>query len=371
MTLLGNRDTRDLVVLTGIDAALLQNFRLVDGATYDQVVGMATAALSGFNGGLANDPFWSMLVSFTDQPESRYAIGNASEMVAHTEYGRPDPERAEIAGHMLPLRKWDKMLGWTADYLEEARLTDLEEDVRLVTEAAANRWRKSLLQRLIKRADESGSVNGLSATGLSPGFATAAANTGVDFVPPSYAGTTFTSAHEHYVPLAGGAFTNAVFSDARSELEEHGHEPPYEFIIGSSDEAAVTALTDFVSVNEALVQQSILSAATTFTGQAVNGKRPIGAIWGFRVWVVPGMPQYYGFGWKSYGANNPRNPLRVRVPQGATRPVLRLIRDSLNPGIAPVENLMSQIRFGVGVGDRTNGTARYVNNAAWADGTAA
>jgi hypothetical protein len=51
--------------------------------------------------------------------------------------------------------------------------------------------------------------------------------------------------------------------------------------------------------------------------------------------------------------------------------VLRLIRDSNNPGIAPVQNLMSQIAFGVGVGDRTNGTARYVNNAAWADGTAA
>jgi hypothetical protein len=31
---------------------------------------------------------------------------------------------------------------------------------------------------------------------------------------------------------------------------------------------------------------------------------------------------------------------------------------------------MSQIAFGVGVGDRTNGTPRFVNGAAWADGTA-
>jgi hypothetical protein len=83
------------------------------------------------------------------------------------------------------------------------------------------------------------------------------------------------------------------------------------------------------------------------------------------------MPQYYGFGWKSYGPRNPKNPLRVRLPQGQTAPALRIIRDSNNPGIAPVQNLMSQIAFGVGVGDRTNGTARYVNNAAWADGTAA
>ena len=74
---------------------------------------------------------------------------------------------------------------------------------------------------------------------------------------------------------------------------------------------------------------------------------------------------------KSYGLNNPRNPLRVRLPIGQSAPRLVLIRDSNNPGIAPVQNLMTQIAFGVGVGDRTNGTPRYVNNAVWSDGTAA
>ena len=31
--------------------------------------------------------------------------------------------------------------------------------------------------------------------------------------------------------------------------------------------------------------------------------------------------------------------------------------------------MMFFTEFGVGVADRTNGTARYVNNAVWADGT--
>ena len=371
MTLLGNRDTRDNVILTGIDAALLEKYRLADGTTYDQVVAMANAMLSGFNGTLANDDFWSLLLSFTDNPEARYAVGNSASMVAHTEYGRPDPTRAELAGHMLPLRKWDHMLGWTSDYLEEARLTDLEADLNLAIEATQNRWRMSLLQRLIKRGDESGAANGLSATGLSPGFATTAASTGVDFTPPSYGDTTFRSTHEHYVPIAGGVFTTAVFTDAAAELREHGHEPPYEFLIGPSDEATVVALAEFLSVNEALINAGVLSAQVNFSGATINGKRPIGAIEGFRVWVVPGMPQYYGFGFKSYGANNMRNPLRVRLPIGQSAPRLVLIRDSNNPGIAPVQNLMTQIAFGVGVGDRTNGTPRYVNNAAWSDGTAA
>jgi hypothetical protein len=183
MTLLGNRALADNVILTGIDAALLTNYRLRDGATYQDVVNMADAALGGFNAGLGNDPFWSALISFTDQMESRYSIGNSASMVAHTEYGRPDPTRAELAGHMLPLRKWDHMLGWTADYLEEARMTDLEADIAMAIEAAQNRYRISLLQRLLKRGDDSGTTNGLSTTGLSPGFATAAANTGVDFIP--------------------------------------------------------------------------------------------------------------------------------------------------------------------------------------------
>jgi hypothetical protein len=85
----GNRDTKDNVVLTGIDAALLENYRLRDGATYAQVVGMAETMLGGFNAGMASDPFWSLLVSYTDQVETRYAIGNTGTMVAHTSTAAP------------------------------------------------------------------------------------------------------------------------------------------------------------------------------------------------------------------------------------------------------------------------------------------
>ena len=370
MTLLGNRALADNVILTGIDATLLTNRALRDGATYQDIVNLADAALGGFNAGLGSDPFWSMLISFTDQMEHRYAIGNTATMEAHTEYGRPDPRRAEMAGHMLPLRKWDGMLGWTTDYLEEARMSDIEADIAMAIDAANNRYRMGLLQRLLKRGDESGTTNGLSTTGLSPGFATDAGSTGVDFIPPSYAGTTFTSAHEHYVPDAGGAFTLAIFQDAEAELREHGHEPPFEFLISPSDASVVGAISPgFLGTAERLVNAGILAATVNFSGEAVGGKLPIGAISNFRVWVVPGMPDNYGFGFKSYGPNNPRNPLRVRVRDGERTPRLLFIRDSNNPGIVPVQNLMPQIAFGVGVGDRTNGTPRFVGGAAWVDGT--
>ena len=116
---------------------------------------------------------------------------------------------------------------------------------------------------------------------------------------------------DSYVPDAGGAFTLAILQDAAAELREHGHEPPYEFLISPADETVITAISPgFLSVNEALVNAGILAAQVNFSGATVNGKRPIGAISDFRVWVVPGMPDNYGFGFKSYGPNNQRNPLR-------------------------------------------------------------
>jgi hypothetical protein len=99
----GNRDTKDNVVLTGIDAALLENYRLRDGATYAQIVGMAETMLGGFNAGMASDPFWSLLVSYTDQVETRYAIGNTGTMVAHSRVWPPRPGAGRAGRAYAPL----------------------------------------------------------------------------------------------------------------------------------------------------------------------------------------------------------------------------------------------------------------------------
>jgi hypothetical protein len=140
----GNRDTKDNVILTGIDAALLENYRLRDGATYGRREHGRRRCWAVSMPGMASDPFWSLLV--LHRPD-----GDALRHRQHRhdggpyEYSRPDPERAALAGHMLPFRKWDHMLGWTADYLEEARLTDIEADLLMGLDAVRNRWRMSLL----------------------------------------------------------------------------------------------------------------------------------------------------------------------------------------------------------------------------------
>ncbi len=368
---IGPRDTTSLVMLTGWDATELQNFKLIDGSSYATVVGQVNAALGALNAEFLGDPLWSALVSYTDQPDLEYRVGSSNGFDDHTEFGRPDAKRAATEGHMLPLKDYDRGLGWTWDYLKKARLSQLQADIADAIKDARDKWRVVLLTRLLKRGDDSGTNLGLGSSGYSPGFATTAAQTSVDFVPPAFGGTSFDNTHEHYVGIAGAVFTNAVFSDAKSELREHGHEPPYEFIAGPSDETTIRGLTDFVETASSLVAYGAMQdkALLSPMSQGFAGYY-IGTIHDFAVRIVPGMPQYYGFGWKSYGANSQRNPLKVRLFNGRSVPMVEAMTDPrAGNATTPLQYLMLYFEFGVGVADRTNGTARYVNNATWADGT--
>lgn len=371
MANLGPRDTSHLVMMTGWDATELQNYTLLDGTSVAQVQAELVGAIGALNLELTSG-LWGRLLSFQDRPEIEYRVGSSNGFEEHTEYGRPDSKRAATEGHMLPLRAYDRALAWTWDYLQEARLDQIRSDIADALQDARDIWRQKILTRILQRGDDSGAAKGLGSSGYSPGFATDAGSTSVDFIPPTYGGTAFTSAHEHYVAVAGG-YVNSVFSDAKAELREHGHEPPYDFIIGGSDETTVKALTDFTPVAQSLVAYGVTQdvARVPEVAMGMTGVYPIGTIHEFAVYVVPGMPQYYGFGWKSYGQLSQRNPLRVRTFKGRTRVDFQAFNDPRNGSPAhPLQWMMLYAQFGVGVGDRTNGTPRYVNNATWADGTA-
>jgi hypothetical protein len=147
---------------------------------------------------------------------------------------------------------------------------------------------------------------------------------------------------------------------------------PYDVLIGISDETTVRGLTGFVPVAQQQVAYGTSVSLATFQAEddERSGSYYIGIIEDCRVRVVPGMPQYYGFGYKTYGMNNPRNPLRVRVERGRSMPMFTAMTNPKSGrGYYPIQQLILYGEFGVGVGDRTNGTPRYVNNAAWSDGT--
>ena len=360
----GRRDTASLVMMTGWDATELQNFKLEDGTTYATVVAMINAGLAGLNAEFSSD-WMTGLYSLDNIPDLEYRVGASNGMEDHTEYGLPDAKRAETEGHMLPLKQRDRMLGWTYDYLREARMSQIEADVADALKDVRDKRRQRILRRLLKREDDSGAALKLGTGGYSPGFATAAASTNVDFTPPANEGTSFDSNHEHYVPIAGGVFTNDVFTDAYDELREHGLEPPFDFLVGPSDRAAVEALSKFTAAADNLILYG-----STQDRAAVPGEY-IGTIEHFMVREVRGIPQYYGFGYKNFGRLSRKNPLRIRLHKGESAfRALAMPHPNAGSGIVPLQNLMLYVEFGVGVAERVNGTARYVNNAAWADGTA-
>lgn len=366
MALLGPRDTRQLVNLAGWDATALRAFDRNNGTNYEAIVNDMRAALGALNAEIAADPFISSVASFTDQPGAEYRIGTSNGFERHTEYGRPDAKRADITGHMLPLKAFDRMLGWTWDFVRNADRAQIDADIADAIQDARNIVRVQVLNRFLTRADESGIVEGLGAGGYSPGFATTAASTAVDFTPPPYGANVFTSTHEHYVGAAGGAFTTAILDDMISELAEHGHLPPYDLAVGPSDVAAVMALTGFVAPASALITAALTAAVAN-----VDPALYLGAYKTVRVREVPGIPQYYGFLYKSYGALSARNALKIRLPKGdGSLAVVAMTDPRAGNATTPIQNLQLFTEFGVGVNDRTAGTTRFVNNATWANTTA-
>lgn len=366
---LGRRDLSNITLPIGFDAAELETLRLADGVTYAEIVRQLDTALTAVNTEVRTDPVWSSLVSYQEEVTVEYRQGTSNGFEEATEYGLPDVRRGDDTGHMLPLKPFDRRLGWTYRGLKRMSSRRIQTDILDALQDARALYRQRVLSRLLKRGDDT-----VGSAGLSPGFATAAASTGVDYAPPAFGGTSFTTDHEHYVGITGGVFTDAVFTDAAAELEEHGHTPPFMFLIGALDEATVKALSNTVLAADPLVRYgSTVDVAVRAAYYGNDGRKFIGSNAGFDIWVVRGIPQYYGFGYKSYGPNSARNPIRIRVPEGMNSELrFEAIPDPLAGNANyPLQNLMLATEFGVGVGDRTAGTGRYVNSATWADGTPA
>jgi len=372
MPIIGYRDMSSALIPSAVDTALLRGYALRDGVTYDRVAAELEVAIRGLNGELARHPLWSSLLSFQNDPAlDLYAVGTGSYADRFTDYGRPEPQHAETSGHMLPLLPWDAAMGWTWSKMKDMSMSEARADIRLAVDRMRNRYRQQIFRRLLKRGDDSGVAAGLGSAGYSPGFATAAANTDVDYQPPDFGGVAFTTAHEHYVPAAGG-WTTTIIDDAEAELMEHGITPPYRGLISVADAATIAALTGFVRPSTSVIRAGDTTAvAIPEDDPTDDGYRFIGSYGSTRFYVTPGMPQYYGFFYKSYGALSPDNPLRIRLEAPYELPTARALRDpNGGSGVDPLQDLMLYLEFGVGVGNRLNGTTKYVNNAAWADGVA-
>ena len=121
-----------------------------------------------------------------------------------------------------------------------------------------------------------------------------------------------------------------------------------------------------------IAYSNTVSLATLGAEADMNQSYYIGTIEDFKVRVVPGIPQYYGVGFKSCRAELDAQPAAGARVEGANRPQVVAMADPRSGnGAWPLQYLMLFTEYGVGVGDRTAATPRYFNNATWADGTPA
>lgn len=366
MASIGGRDTRDFVVWTGVDATQLMKEQLQDGTNLLTVTNLLTGALNGVAAEINSDPVFSSVMSVADSPIVSYRMGTGFSFGERTEYSKPPRSRGEVDGHMLPIRDYDLGLGWTWDYLRKSYAPQIEADIANTVDAARRLARTKILGRMLQRTDDSGASKGLGSGGYSPGFATTAAQTSVDFTPPEYAGTTFASTHEHYTAAATSLTSANCITDMKN-LKEHGHVAPFDLWISATDEATVRAFTDFVSASDPIVTPgsttSLVALPAGYIGYLTGSYA--------RVRVVPGWPANYWTIFKSYGPNAMQNPLKLRVGKGESQLRFLAFPDperGASP-INPLGTLIAWTEFGVGVGDRTNGVVRY-SNASWSDGTA-
>jgi hypothetical protein len=308
--------------------------------------------MTEFNNSMLSMPHYADLLSVQDTVELEYPVGVTNGVQEATEYGIPNPMRGKTTGHSLPIKPYDRALGWTMMYLRKARMSSIDADVRSAVVDLRTNWQQKLLQRFFKSTGEIvGTTSGASVPFADGGTADS------NYVPlPSPDGATFLYTHNHY--LRYDTIANAI-APAVKHVQEHGHAGPFDVIAADADAATWAALTTFKSPNwggiiyRAAEDRAAMSDIGNYFGY-VETDHGIA-----RIWLNPRVPTNYFGVFKAYGAGDPRSPLRVRIDPNTG------FGWSLVPGNwvnAPTTLAVMYSEYGVGIGeDRTNGVAVYLN----------
>lgn len=362
MVTLGINDLKQYALPAGWDASYLKNLQLESGENYEGLIADIAGALSVANGELLSDPLYGSLVSTTQEPTIEYSVGVSNGFESHSEYSNPDAKRAATGGHMLPLLPYDRGLKWTWDFLRRARRAQIEADIASAIADLKNLYQQKILTRLFKSTYDS------VASGKSMPLADGgtADSTYVPLLNPSRASSAFTSSHNHITFLSG--ITQANIETVVANLWEHGFDAPFDMIISQADLGAwstVANVTGWVSKAAPEIQYgnttSLARVDESFVGAILT---KYGAV---RVRATGRVPTAFYSVYKSFGINDPRNPLVIREsPQFGLGAILQA-GDHIRQ--FPLEYAKLFTEFGVGVRERIGAVAMKNHAAAYADPT--
>lgn len=314
----GVMTTLSNVLPLGEDGTRIAQWMLRGGVTYDTVRADVVAAMNGVNLEMLSADAPMLYVSTEDHFE--YSTGGSIyKMPRLSSSDRPTPRKGKTSGHMVDLWKVGDAIGGDDDFFMDARPALITTSVAQIISAGRNTWEIDLFTRFFTNTE-----NQLGTYGYDVGFCDA--STTVQYAPLQWNGKVFTTSHQHYIGYDSGSKTFADVLDGLAlTITEHGHQPPLMALISESDVVTFRALTNYIRPLDPTTgwdRGGLTSGATLRQDGETPAPPPMGGR--FVGWYDSNYGRivlfatnriatgYVGM-FKSYGSNDPRNPLVVRI----------------------------------------------------------
>lgn len=370
--ILGPLTLQDKALPTGVDGARIAQWTMRDGVTYEQLAAQMSVALGATNAMLLQK--WGWLFYITTDIMFEYPNGGTvTPMPELTDIDNPVPRKGTTIGHMIELNYYGDAVGGTWRALRDVRSTQIEADIATIINSGIWRFEQKLMGRFFD-SDEVA----IGSAGYNVPFVHSTTGN-VDFQPPAYDGSSFATTHDHFIGynLSTPKTFADVFEGLALTLAEHGHPPPYTAIVSRADATTINALTNKVQMVEGV---TVIDRAAATTGPQffMNGTQSIDRLGFYQSGL--GLIEliatnriatgYVGMA-KSYGINNPKNSLAVRIHPDSGGFGFSLIPSPSDHRYFPIKQVDVDLEFGVGVGrDRTNGAVGFlVAGGSYTDGT--
>lgn len=366
MPIIGSHTLLDNALPSGIDAQYVLNFQSRDGLTGTEIVGLAATLIGQANNDIIN--FYGGLVTLTEEMYASMEVGDGARSMTPkaTEFAKDDGVVAEEIAHMLFIEKYKDAVGWSVEWLREARRDKIVASLNLIR----NRWRNRVDYDVVWRLLNNSEVR-VGNTGYAPGWAIGT-GTNTNYVPPQWMTEVFDSTHTHYERTNAAATAANVLTAIEAgaaELSHHGHigekvafvaDNLATLLLGSNDKRIALYVPERFRISggtgaQAVTVAGVVEGVPGETIAWINTKAGV-----VEVRRHPRFPAGYLWVGKSYGALDTLNPLAIRTDPlwGGFGLTINPVTDrSLQPKLEMIE---FEAKHGVNVNDRTNGYAHQI-----------
>ncbi len=338
---LGVSDMKRFAVPSGWDAGELVKYELADGTTYDDLVADIAVMLQEVQADIESNPQYGSLVSFTTEQALEYQNGTGTTgMEERTENRSADPRKSKTIGHMLPLQSFDRQMTWTWDFLRKARRAQIDSDLISAKYDVEDEWQRRVLKRFFSSAENQQGSSGYD-------MPLANASSTVAYTPPAYNGKTFASSHTHFARVAAASRATGLEAGILS-LREHGIMGPYVGILPQAYTATWAALSNWVKPDRAI---NHFNGATDLMTLGMSEEMFVGAYnsqYGLiYMWETPRLSADYIGVYKTFGTNDPRNPVAIRYSEDLGAQPILMAGETRRQ--FPLENATIIHEYGVGI----------------------